>query len=57
MTCRFMDQPAAMVARLPLAASDGVLDLCCGAGASAIPAARAAGPAGKSGIWKWRGGL
>jgi len=38
---------AATVARLPLAAGDGVLDLCCGAGASAIPAARAVGPAGR----------
>ena len=36
----------ATVARLPLAAGDRVLDLCCGAGASAIPAARAVGPAG-----------
>ena len=34
------------VSRLPLAAGDAVLDLCCGAGASAIPAARAVGPAG-----------
>jgi len=38
---------AATVARLPLAAGDGVLDLCCGAGASAIPAAHAVGPAGR----------
>jgi ubiquinone/menaquinone biosynthesis C-methylase UbiE len=38
---------AATVARLPLAAGDSVLDLCCGAGASAIPAARAVGPAGR----------
>jgi ubiquinone/menaquinone biosynthesis C-methylase UbiE len=38
---------AATVARLALAAGDGVLDLCCGAGASAIPAARVAGPAGR----------
>jgi ubiquinone/menaquinone biosynthesis C-methylase UbiE len=37
----------ATVARLPLAAGDHVLDLCCGAGASAIPAARAVGPAGQ----------
>jgi ubiquinone/menaquinone biosynthesis C-methylase UbiE len=37
---------AATVARLPLAAGDGVLDLCCGAGASAVPAARAVGPSG-----------
>src|SRR6516162_4088209 len=38
---------AATVARLPLVAGDSVLDLCCGAGASAIPAARAVGPAGR----------
>jgi ubiquinone/menaquinone biosynthesis C-methylase UbiE len=38
---------AATVARLPLAAGHSVLDLCCGAGASAIPAARAVGPAGQ----------
>lgn len=38
---------AATVARLPLAAGHAVLDLCCGAGASAIPAARAVGPAGQ----------
>jgi ubiquinone/menaquinone biosynthesis C-methylase UbiE len=38
---------AATVARLPLVASHSVLDLCCGAGASAIPAARAVGPAGR----------
>jgi ubiquinone/menaquinone biosynthesis C-methylase UbiE len=37
---------AATVARLKMAAGDSVLDLCCGAGASAIPAARAIGPAG-----------
>jgi ubiquinone/menaquinone biosynthesis C-methylase UbiE len=37
---------AATVARLALAAGDKVLDLCCGAGASAIPAARVAGLAG-----------
>jgi ubiquinone/menaquinone biosynthesis C-methylase UbiE len=34
------------VSRLPLVAGDAVLDLCCGAGASAIPAARAVGPDG-----------
>ena len=38
---------AATVTRLPLAAGDGVLDLCCGAGGSAIPAAHAVGPAGR----------
>src|SRR5215831_18110883 len=38
---------AATVSRLPLAAGDSVLDLCCGAGASAIPAARAVGAAGR----------
>jgi len=38
---------AATVARLGLAAGDTVLDLCCGAGASAIPAARAVGPSGQ----------
>jgi ubiquinone/menaquinone biosynthesis C-methylase UbiE len=38
---------AATVSRLPLAAGDAVLDLCCGAGASAIPAARAVGPSGR----------
>jgi ubiquinone/menaquinone biosynthesis C-methylase UbiE len=38
---------SATVSRLPLAAGDAVLDLCCGAGASAIPAARAVGPAGR----------
>jgi ubiquinone/menaquinone biosynthesis C-methylase UbiE len=38
---------AATVTRLPLAAGDSVLDLCCGAGASAIPAASAVGPAGR----------
>ena len=37
---------AATVSRLPLTAGHTVLDLCCGAGASAIPAARLAGPAG-----------
>jgi ubiquinone/menaquinone biosynthesis C-methylase UbiE len=36
----------ATVARLPLAAGASVLDLCCGAGASAVPAAHAVGPAG-----------
>ena len=40
---------AATVARLRmlLAPGDTVLDLCCGAGASAIPAAHAVGPAGR----------
>ncbi|HEX6523892.1 MAG TPA: methyltransferase domain-containing protein, partial [Streptosporangiaceae bacterium] len=38
---------AATVARLALAAGDSVLDLCCGAGASAVPAARVVGPAGR----------
>jgi len=38
---------AATVSRLKLAAGSAVLDLCCGAGASAIPAARAVGPAGR----------
>jgi ubiquinone/menaquinone biosynthesis C-methylase UbiE len=38
---------AATVSRLGLAAGDSVLDLCCGAGASAIPAARAVGAAGR----------
>jgi SAM-dependent methyltransferase len=37
---------AATVSRLPLRAGHTVLDLCCGAGASAIPAARRAGPTG-----------
>jgi ubiquinone/menaquinone biosynthesis C-methylase UbiE len=37
---------AATVERLGLAAGDSVLDLCCGAGASAIPAARAVGATG-----------
>jgi ubiquinone/menaquinone biosynthesis C-methylase UbiE len=37
---------AATVARLPLSPGDAVLDVCCGAGASALPAARAVGPAG-----------
>jgi ubiquinone/menaquinone biosynthesis C-methylase UbiE len=38
---------AATVSRLPLAPGDRVLDLCCGAGASALPAARAVGAAGR----------
>jgi ubiquinone/menaquinone biosynthesis C-methylase UbiE len=38
---------AATVSRLRLAPGATVLDLCCGAGASAIPAARAVGPAGR----------
>jgi ubiquinone/menaquinone biosynthesis C-methylase UbiE len=37
---------AATVARLPLSPGDAVLDVCCGAGASALPAARAVGPTG-----------
>src|SRR5260370_18454765 len=37
----------ARVSRLRLAPGSAVLDLCCGAGASAIPAARAVGPAGR----------
>ena len=37
---------AATVSRLPLTAGASVLDLCCGAGASAIRAAHAVGPAG-----------
>ncbi len=37
---------AATVERLPLSPGDSVLDVCCGAGASALPAARAVGPAG-----------
>lgn len=37
---------AATVARLALSSGDAVLDVCCGAGASALPAARAVGPAG-----------
>ena len=37
---------AATVARLPLSSGDAVLDVCCGAGASALPAARVVGPAG-----------
>jgi len=38
---------AATIARLRLAPGQAVLDLCCGAGASAIPAARAVGPSGR----------
>src|SRR5579875_3554271 len=38
---------SATVARLPLGAGDRVLDACCGAGGSALPAARAVGPSGK----------
>jgi len=38
---------AATVSQLPLAAGDSVLDLCCGAGASAIPAAHVIGAAGR----------
>jgi SAM-dependent methyltransferase len=34
------------VARLALSSGDVVLDVCCGAGASALPAARAVGPTG-----------
>jgi len=34
------------VARLQLSAGDKVLDVCCGSGASALPAARAVGPGG-----------
>ena len=37
---------AATVARLPLSPGDAVLDVCCGAGASALPAARAVAPTG-----------
>jgi ubiquinone/menaquinone biosynthesis C-methylase UbiE len=37
----------ATVAGLPLSAGDAVLDVCCGAGASALPAARTVGPAGR----------
>src|SRR5262245_9634914 len=36
----------ATVTRLSLSAGDVVLDVCCGAGASALPAARAGGPTG-----------
>jgi len=38
---------AATVARLPLAPGQRVLDLCCGAGGSTLPAARAVGAAGQ----------
>src|SRR6516164_9405439 len=38
---------AATVARLGLPAGASVLDVCCGAGASAIPAAQAVGPSGR----------
>lgn len=38
---------AATVSRLPLAPGGTVLDLCCGAGASALPAGRSVGPAGR----------
>jgi len=38
---------AATVSRLDLAPGDTVLDLCCGAGASAIPSARAVGTSGR----------
>src|SRR6266568_7390912 len=38
---------AATVTRLRLAPGGTVLDLCCGAGASALPAARAVGPEGR----------
>jgi ubiquinone/menaquinone biosynthesis C-methylase UbiE len=38
---------AETVSRLGLRPGQAVLDLCCGAGASAIPAARAVGPAGR----------
>ena len=37
----------ATIARLGLTPGDRVLDLCCGAGGSAIPAARAVGPVGR----------
>ena len=37
---------ATTASRLPLEPGGRVLDLCCGAGASAIPAARAVGPTG-----------
>lgn len=47
-TLSFWDRfGAATVSRLPLAAGDTVLDLCCGAGGSAIPATRAVGAAGR----------
>src|SRR5579871_1885441 len=38
---------SATVSRLPLAPGASVLDLCCGAGGSAIPGAHAVGPAGR----------
>ena len=38
---------ATTVSRLRLAPGDTVLDVCCGAGASAIPAAHAVGPSGR----------
>ena len=38
---------AATVSRLRLAPGAAVLDLCCGAGAAALPAARAVGPSGR----------
>ncbi|MGZ4245640.1 MAG: class I SAM-dependent methyltransferase [Solirubrobacteraceae bacterium] len=38
---------AATVSRLALSSGTAVLDLCCGAGASALPAARAVAPAGR----------
>ena len=38
---------AATAARLPLREGDTVLDVCCGAGASALPSARAVGPHGR----------
>src|SRR6516162_8830858 len=38
---------AATVSRLRLVSGQDVLDLCCGTGASAIPAARAVGPSGR----------
>ena len=45
-TLSFWDRfGAATVSRLRLASGHRVLDLCCGAGASALPAARAVGPA------------
>jgi ubiquinone/menaquinone biosynthesis C-methylase UbiE len=37
---------AETVRRVPLASGASVLDLCCGAGASAVPAARIVGPSG-----------
>ena len=38
---------SATVSRVPLSAGQAVLDLCCGAGASALPAAVAVGPSGR----------